>query len=390
MSATVKAGALYHYRTRDFSSRRFVFLPSGRTLDFTMSPEKLFVPENIRPDAFELREVTRPTDTYDAEHRITAGYGMADLTFRGRLRLIGGARIERSLQHLTTYDPFSPKLTPTITDLDNTDVLPSAGAIYALRPNMNLRGGYSRTLNRPEFRELAPFQFTDISGRSTIFGNPNLQRAKVGNYDARWEWFPAGTDLFAASFFWKTFDRPIERVLLFSADLLTSFYNTRRATNLGFELEMRQSLGFVSSRLEDWNIYTNYSRIHSKVDIGEIPGVVLTTLTRPLQGQAKNLFNAVLEAYVRRSYSNVRILYNFTGERISEVGATRLPDIYEQPLHVLDLAIGQRFPQWERVQLKFNIQNLLGRDITHLQGGELYYRYRPGRVFSLGLSFDIY
>jgi len=118
--------------------------------------------------------------------------------------------------------------------------------------------------------------------------------------------------------------------------------------------------------------------------------LVLTSLTRPLQGQAHHLFNAVLEANLPRSLTSFRVLYNFTGERISEVGATRLPDVYEQPLHFLDLAVGQRFPKWERVQVKFNIQNLLGRSITHLQGGKPYFQYHPGRIFSLGLGFDIY
>ena len=39
---------------------------------------------------------------------------------------------------------------------------------------MNLRGAFSQTLSRPNFRELAPFDFTDVTGGNTVVGNPDL------------------------------------------------------------------------------------------------------------------------------------------------------------------------------------------------------------------------
>jgi outer membrane receptor protein involved in Fe transport len=103
--------------------------------------------------------------------------------------LTGGVRYEKSQISLNTYDPYRPTLEPLVTTLDNIDPLPAASVVYSVRQNMNFRGSYSRTVNRPEFREMAPFQFTDISGRSTIIGNPNLKQSKIDNVDFRWEWF---------------------------------------------------------------------------------------------------------------------------------------------------------------------------------------------------------
>ncbi|MBM3792167.1 MAG: TonB-dependent receptor, partial [Acidobacteria bacterium] len=389
-NATFKFGGLYQQRTRDFSSRRFVFLILDRSIDLRQSPEQLFRSENIVPNRIELREITRFTDTYDAEQDVYAGYAMADVVVAQKWRFLGGLRYEKSQIALKTFDPNTPGLAPLLTNLDNVDPLPAASAVYIARPSMNIRGGYSRTLNRPEFRELAPFQFTDISGRSTILGNPLLKQARIDNFDLRWEWFPGGMDLVAVSAFSKRFDKPIERVLFYAADVLTSFANTDFAASRGFELELKKKLGFVSGALENFTIYSNYTRVHSKVEIGEIPGLVLTTRERPLQGQANYIYNGVLEYANDSKGTDVRLLYNLVGRRISGVGATGLPDVYEQPNHFLDVSVGKRIPGWERVAFKFAATNLLNRAITELQGSRVFYRYKLGRGFSFGLSFDIY
>jgi outer membrane receptor protein involved in Fe transport len=388
-NATIKFGGLYQNRVRDFSARRFVFLVLDRTLDLHESPEKLFQFYNIKPKSIELREVTRFTDTFDAEQEIYAGYGMADIVFSPKWRAVGGVRYENSQISLNTYDPYKPDLEAIVTELDNSDPLPSASVIYSARSDMNIRAGYSRTVNRPEFREMAPFQFTDISGKSTILGNPDLKQSKIDNFDLRWEWFHNGEDLYAASFFNKKFDKPIERVLYWAADLLTSFENIESARSRGIELEVKKGLGFVSQRLDNFSIYSNYSRIYSKAEIGDIPGVVLTSKERPMQGQANYIFNANLEYSNPNLDLDFRILYNLVGRRIVQVGATQLPDVYEQPNHFLDFAFSRRFGGIKPMQLKFSIKNILNRTIRELQGGQLYYGYKLGRSFGISLSYDL-
>jgi outer membrane receptor protein involved in Fe transport len=254
---------------------------------------------------------------------------------------------------------------------------------------MNVRGGYSRTVNRPEFREISPFSFTDISGRNTLIGNPNLQQSKIDNYDVRWEWFPTGEDMYAASFFSKRFDQPIERVTYWAAGYVTSFANIDSASSLGIELEARKNLRFVSDRLENFSIYSNYSRISSNATIGDITGIILTSTERPLQGQAKYLFNANLEYANPKLDLNMRLLYNLVGSRISEVGALGLPDIYEQPNHFLDFSFVHRFGGLQPMQLKFSIKNILNRTIRELQEERLYYGYKLGRSFGISISYDL-
>lgn len=389
-NATLKFGGLYQRRLRDFESRRFIFHLDDRSIDLRQSPEQLFASENIEPGVIELREITRFSDTFDANQNIYAGYAMVDALLAQNWHLTGGVRYEKSQIRLDTFDPFKPLLEPIVTRLDSKDLLPAASVIYSVRQNMNFRASYSRTLNRPEFREMAPFQFTDISGRSTIIGNPDLKQSKIDNYDFRWEWFPSGEDLYAVSFFSKKFYQPIERVLFYSADLLTSFANSDHADNRGIELEVKKELGFISDRLRNFTIYSNYSRIYSRVSIGDMQGIVMTSLERPLQGQADYIFNANLEYSNPKIRTDFRILYNLVGSRITEVGATHLPDVYEQPNHFLDFAFAHQFNGLYRMKLKFTVENILNRAIRELQGDRLYYGYRIGRTFGVGISYDLH
>ena len=163
VNSSIKVGASYRSRQRDFLSRRFRFAPLRTAgIDLTQTPERIFTPRNIHPSGFELREETRPTDTYDAKQLTRAGYAMLDLSI-DNWRFIGGGRVEADSQRVETFDLFD-RTSPTgvSTRLDNTDLLPAFSVVYRLDNDMNLRGGYGRTLNRPEFRELSPFEFTDV------------------------------------------------------------------------------------------------------------------------------------------------------------------------------------------------------------------------------------
>jgi hypothetical protein len=116
----------------------------------------------------------------------------------------------------------------------------------------------------------------------------------------------------------------------------------------------------------------------------------MTSKERPLQGQSDYIFNVSLDYANPRTGTDFRILYNYLGKRISEVGATELPDVFEQPSHFLDLSLGQRFPGWKSAKFKFTIQNILNRTIKELQGGRLYNGYSTGRSFGIGMSYDLH
>ena len=394
-SLNAKIGGAYINRDRTFDSRRFRFLPRpGATveIDTRLPPEQLLTPENIRGDrGFELREETRETDHYDALHNVTAAYAMADWTIK-RWRFIVGARIEKSAQRVVTFEPFNPSLESTVAaNLDNTDVLPSVGIVYGLKNgSMNVRAGYSRTVARPQFRELSPFEFTDVTGGRSVVGNPDVIRTLISNYDFRYEWYFKPGELLAVSFFYKDLKDPIEVVIEPTVNLRASFFNADRARNKGLEFELRKNLGTLWSTLENFSINTNYTFVRSRVTIREEDRQLLTTLARPLLGQAENILNFALDYELPRHGFDARALFNYSGERITEVGAVGLPDVVEHGYPHLDLVFGKMFGTERRWRVEFQIENLLNRQVDYRQGDLLYRRYRYGRTFEAGVSYRFF
>jgi len=377
----VKFGGQYIDRGRDFSSRRFRFVPTSLSgLDLTASAEELYSPAHIGPN-LEIREETRATDAYDASQTVASFYAMTDLTLSTSVRLVGGARIERFDQQVNTFDPFDIVGTVITADLENTDVFPSANLVFAVAPDQNIRLSFSQTVNRPEFRELAPFEFTDIVGGRATVGNPNLKRALIQNVDARWEMFPGADQVVAASVFFKHFDQPIERIIEPTAQLRTSFTNADSARNVGIELEARHRFGD-----QNFMVGANYTFVDSNITLEAAQAQVQTSLERPLAGQSKNLFNLVFEAGGRGPVTG-RVLYNFFGRRISDVGAQGLPDIFEDSRGSLDFVLAGR---WRGMNLKFSAENLTDEAFTFEQGSELQREYERGRSFGFSVGLSVY
>lgn len=382
---SVKVGASYRHRDRDFGARRFRFIPvSTRGIDLTLPPEQIYTYANINPRGFELRETTRNTDAYTALQINRSYYVVADVSIR-KWRFVGGVRLEDDEQSVVTFNPFQRDLVTTDTRLNNKDYLPALNVTYQLTTQMNLRASASKTLNRPEFRELAPFDFTDVLGGRTVQGFPGLTRATIQNYDVRWEWFPGPTDLFSVSFFDKHFNDPIERVVEATAQLRTSFRNADSARNRGIELDMRKGLGFVADRLENFRVIGNYTFVDSDVQLPTGGTIVLTTLSRPLAGQSRHVFNGILEWGSPRTRTSARVLYNFQGSRISDVGAVGIPDIIEDGYRGLDAMFSQPLGKWS---MKFSAQNLLDEEVRFTQGGLPQRIYRNGRTFSVSIAYS--
>jgi outer membrane receptor protein involved in Fe transport len=119
----------------------------------------------------------------------------------------GGARVEHNRQQLNsaTYGGR-----PVGVDKKLLFVLPSVNASWNISERSVLRAGFGSTLNRPEFRELAPFAYYDFSANTVIYGNPALRTAAIQNTDARFEFYPSLTEVVSLGAFHKHFADPIE------------------------------------------------------------------------------------------------------------------------------------------------------------------------------------
>jgi len=379
-----KFGASHVDRSRDFTSRRFRFIPvvvnkdAASPINLSQTPEELYASQNIGT-FFRFQEETRPVDAYDGEQQTTAGYGMVDFAFLGGTRLVAGVRVERFEQVVNTFDPFGLFERQIQAEITATDYFPSVNLVRSFGGSQNLRLSYSGTVNRPEFRELAAFEFTDVVGNRAVRGNPDLNRALIQNVDGRWERFLGSRGILAASAFFKYFDAPIERVVLGGAQPLVTFQNADSARNIGFELEAGHEV------TENIFFSANYTFVDSKITLLPEQQGVQTSNERALAGQSKNLFNLTAE-YTLGGFAS-RLLFNYAGDRIYDVGANEAPDVIEEGRPSLDLVFSQRLGQ---ISLKLNLENLTDSEYLFSQGDEDQRFFKLGRTVSFSLSYGVF
>ncbi|MYF98030.1 TonB-dependent receptor [Candidatus Poribacteria bacterium] len=387
----IKFGGLVRDRSRAFDVRRFRFQPSDNVdaaVDLSSPPETLFQTDNIAPRVFELRESTRRSDNYNADHRVYSGYMMLDIPLSRKWQVMSGLRWEYSDQILTAFDPFSTVvLEGHKANLNTSDGLPGLNLTYRLTDRMNLRLAASRTVTRPDLRELAPFEFTDFVGGRTILGNTKLERTLIDNYDFRWEVFPNTTGgVVAVSAFYKRFHKPIEQIIEPNAEVRITYANAESAHNYGLELEARQNLGVLTQMLEAFSINTNAAFISSRVELPEDVGIQ-TSAERPLQGQCPYIIN-VSVGYEEPNWSiSSSIAYNIYGRRLSDVGNHGAPDVYEQPRGELDMSFSRTVA--DTYKFSVSAKNLLDRPVEFKQGGATSVKYKIGRSFSFGISYNL-
>ncbi|HRI07287.1 MAG TPA: outer membrane beta-barrel protein, partial [Nannocystaceae bacterium] len=350
--------------------------------------------DNGGTQPFYLQEITRANDSYTGHQRIFAGYALLDLPLVRWLRVVGGARFESSRIQVSPFDRFGPPIAAedNANVVDNK-VLPSASLIFPIavkKGDMNLRLGGAKTLARPEFRELAPFLFTDFVGGFDVFGNTKLRTTDIWNADLRLEWFPSASEVVAVSAFYKYFDSPIERVIGARATPLQGYFNAKSAQNIGAELEFRKRLDFIHAALREVYFGANaayvYSRVHfAPYEAGE--PFSYSGPDRAVEGQSPFVINAYFTYKGNKSGTYARILFNTFGKRITFVGGQGLPNIYELPLHSLALALQQRIKG--RLFVDVSAQNLLNWRRRFVQGEEkaITYNTLRGVTFTLGISY---
>ncbi|MEQ1570346.1 MAG: outer membrane beta-barrel protein, partial [Myxococcota bacterium] len=397
-------GAQAVRRSRGADTRRFSFFERGAIDDATalLPPEELFGADHIGVDGYLPKEVTRQSDSYDAGQQIDAAYALADFPFDvvahsvwglRDLSLLAGVRVERSAQQVTTFQLFAPDPTETTARLENTDVLPSVTVTQSLLappedPNddaMQVRFGWSRTVSRPDFRELSPISFNEVTGGREVVGNPDLTRALIDHVDFRWEWYPRQGETVSLGAFYKGFTDPIETVVVPSAQLGTTWANADGATNVGIEADLRKTLfGTGLGLLDRMYVSANGSLIRSRIVLPEGQGVQ-TNDDRPLQGQSPWVLNAQVGYDDAESKLIATVSFNVQGPRIVEVGALGVPDSVEDPVPTLDVLLQQGLPRDLYVRLRG--RNLLDPVARIRQGDAIVRGGRLGRSVLLSVEW---
>lgn len=403
----IAAGVFYDKKDRTFLARNLGYARDAfnwnSSLEY-LSIQDLFHPANIYPttgDGLIIDEQTNGSDSYVASNELKAYYASLLLPFGKKVTLAGGVRVENNNQILSTATRTGDNINQQV---PVNRVLPSANLSYNFNDNMLVRVTYGQSLNRPEFREIAPFSFYDFEFNWVYSGEPNLRTAKIQNYDLRWEWYPTKNEMITFGGFYKDFTDAIEAVYVPGAGSQGAkgfrYANASSAYVYGVELDIRKSLaGLTASRFVDnLNVLFNTALSKSSVDVGSQP-------KRPLMGQSPYVINAGLYYQSDETGLQVSILYNVVGRRLfavggyTDMGEALYEDIYEMPRNVIDLSVTKKFG--ERLQGKFTLSDILNQKYVLLQDGnrdgifdrkrdQVVQENRFGSLYTLGFTYQIW
>jgi len=396
-------GFYSEFKNRTFNSRYISYLIPGSILPdrkqelVTLPIDQIFSAENIdRNNGWLLAEGTRKIDSYTARNVLNAAY-ISTVIPMDRWNFSGGLRAEYNVQQLfgaTDTDPI---------EINNPvlSILPFINSTYNLNPKTQIRLGYGTTINRPEFRELAPFVYYDYRLDASKVGEPNLKNATITNVDFRYEYYPRVGELISFGVFYKYFDNPIENRNIITTELPTfTFINADYAVNYGAEVELRKSLKGVTNipYLRRLNFNINAAYIYSLVNLGD--GASAQVKIRPLQGQSPYILNAIMGYNYEPKKVTFNVAYNIFGARLFAIGDNNNTDIYELPRHSIDLTFNKSFKGYH---VKLGIQDLLNYKYRFYQDTERnggvntgqgsldrsIFSYRRGTLISMSVNIDI-
>jgi TonB-dependent receptor len=395
----IKAGYLADYKFRIFKSRYMSYvlkdyLTSERKDELRNLPlSNIFSNENINnQNGWVLEEGTKPDDSYKADNTLLSGYINTELPL-GRFDINMGVRVENNTQKLRAFSNGNP------VNVDNpvTSILPSLNIGYNINEKSLVRAAYSRTVNRPEFREIAPFLFYDFEYEVLKFGNADLKVATIDNIDFRYEWYPSKGETVSLGGFYKKFTNPIEQIIQRTAeDPSFNFKNATSAVNYGAELEIKKSFKDLTSIpiLNRLSININASYIFSEVDLGA--AAQSQDSKRALQGQSPYIINGAL-GYEDEKGLGINLIYNRFGNRIFSVGDDAFNTYYEIERNQLDATISKKF---KKLKVKLGLQNILNDPFKLMEDSNrdnkinkandnVISSFRRGALYTLGFSYNL-
>lgn len=384
-------GYSYYLNDRQAQRRDFRFVPVNglpnpieqERIDFLLSDFNIFTHE------IELREVAAQTSVpaYEAQLEIHGGYGQFDAELAEGLRLNVGVRYEDAKQSVVPILLQGGSTLPA-TGISNDYWLPAGTLTWNFAEDMQLRFAASKTVARPQFRELAPQQFLDLDTDRTFIGNPLLTDSELLNFEGRYEYYIGRDERVTLAGFYKKIDNPIENVAFVQGGgtLFTGFSNAPTATLYGAEVELVKYFPLYDiggSFFEDRRLMLAANYTYTKSDIKVAAGDQAINPVTLMPTEASNLFNdgdrltgqsthvANLQFGLEREdgpLSQQTVLVTYNSPRVTARGPQDQPDLIERTGWKLDFILREEMNiAGQDFELKFEARNILGTDYKESQ-----------------------
>jgi TonB-dependent receptor len=339
---------------------------------------------------------------YKASEKVGAGY--TELKYEeGAWSVIAGVRLEHTNQGYNLL--YSTSGVQNVGSQKYNDWLPSLHIKYSPWKNQNFKTSYYRSINRPSFFEIVPYNI--VNEDYTEKGNPDLKHTTADNLDFRYEIFPKPSEQFMCGVFYKKIQNPIEYGMTTTGQ--STFYmpeNFGSATNYGVELD-------ATKYFNSFGVRANYTYTKSSITTNKFlnysDGTSIKTKnvdqTRPLYGQAPSIANLALLYKDNKLGLDAQLMGVYTGKRLYTVSHYYNNDLWENDDFRMDVSIEKKW-LGNRLTTFFKATNILNTtmtvylkeknsannditDIKYCNGGTLTQKNRYGAQFQLGLRLKL-
>lgn len=411
----VTVGGAYTKQERSSSRRQLLFRAPNAFQGFPeiisgiglLRPDFLLSPSVVNTIGITLVENDPGAPAFDASLRVVAGYAKADWQILDSVGLDIGVRYEMADQLVRPRKVFTAVNPGVGTTLSNHYWLPAATLTWQIQDDLQFRLSGSKTIARPQFRELIPQPYYDPDSNRSYVGNPLLQDSELTNGEARLEWYFDREQRLSVAGFYKRIENPIES-FVFGSDLTTSYANAPKANLYGGEFELQKYFD-----VNDWGGWftdrravaiANYTYTKSEISVQQgdrtaVFGAASTLATdyfrdgAPLTGQSDHIVNLQFGLENQERLSQQTLLITYASDRVISRGlfTAGQPDVVERPGVTIDLVFREGVELFGLdLDTKIEFRNLLGtRHQEFQQAGDARIdnnTYDLGTTFSFGVT----
>lgn len=409
---TAAVGYAYSDTHRISERRTFQFRASNLPVSVQqLRPDYLLSDATIQLYDISLLETSAQDGTaaFDASLTTHAGYAQVQAELAAGINVNAGVRYEEAKQTVVPIDLFGTGSSAIVaTNLDNDYWLPAVTLTWEVAPDMQIRVNGSKTIARPQFRELVAQVYQDPDSSRLFRGNPSLTDSELWNAEARYEWYFDKDQRLTVAGFYKSIDNPIETYTSISDSSVNSSYaNAPKATLYGAEFEVQKYVALdTMSAAPFWQsrrlvLIGNYTYTKSEIKVGAGDTTVINGVVQdagnfffdgaPMTGQSDHLVNVQIGLEDQDKLSQQTFLITYASPRVTSRGPSGQPDLKEKPGISVDFVARQGINLLNKeIELKFEARNLTGRTYKEVQeagDNTIYFnRYKLGRTFSLSAS----
>ncbi len=385
----IRAGSHFLTREKDMTQdRRAYQVPGGIPLDALRYEHGLMARRHLVPfqinrrSALEFYEANRDqfgtnalqqevfgnSNYSNVKERVAAGYLMNTVT-AGRWMVLAGVRAEHTTVDSRAFrmmaDESGSFLGSELLEATSSglDLLPAFHVRYSPTEWTNVRFAATRTVGRPGFRQLSPYEVEDAENQRISRGNPDLRTTSYTNFDLLAETYFQGIGIVSGGVFYKSVsDAVVSSVAMIQGGEFEGWEETRpinldEAEIYGVELAWQQPMQFLPGPLGNARLFANYAYTRSMANYGRDRRFPLTSTT-------PHVLNLAVLYEDRRNSGSLSVNFNsgrFSGPSGNLPVSVRdaygtLGDRYQVQRPIMELKLGRRLTS--RVSSYAELQNL--------------------------------